>query len=311
MLYAVACTGHPLPLLPELPMTWIQLKIETTQALAERVEEALDIIGAGAIMMEDAADQPLFEPPLDTTPLWDATRVVGLFPIETDMDEVLAFLESHLGSLPPYRSEILEDQAWERAWMDHYHPMQFGERLWIVPSWTPPPNPQAINLLLDPGLAFGTGTHATTALCLEWLDGLDLRDKLVVDYGCGSGILAIAALLLGARQAYCVDIDPQALQATRDNAERNGVADRIIVCKPEQLPAVTADLIVANILAGPLAELAPTLAQLCRAEGDLAVSGIIQPQVEDLRVAYAPWFSLDQLQLKEGDWCRLSGKRLA
>ncbi|HNA21425.1 MAG TPA: 50S ribosomal protein L11 methyltransferase, partial [Agitococcus sp.] len=187
-------------------MAWLQLKIDSSKADADRIEEALELVGAGAIMMEDAADQPLFEPPLGTTPLWDATRIVALFTIDSDMDAILEFLQDHLdGGLPSHKVEILEDQVWERAWMDHYHPMCFGERLWIVPSWTPPPQPNAINLLLDPGLAFGTGTHPTTALCLEWLDGLDLQDKIVVDYGCGSGILAIAALLLGAKHAYCVD----------------------------------------------------------------------------------------------------------
>lgn len=292
-------------------MPWLQLKIDTTKAEADRIEAALELIGAGAIMMEDAADQPLFEPPLGTTPLWDATRVVALFTIDSEIDAILEFLGQELGGLPPHRVEILEDQAWERAWMDHYHPMCFGDRLWVVPSWTPPPQPDAINLLLDPGLAFGTGTHATTALCMEWLDGLELRDKDVIDYGCGSGILAVAALLLGGRQAWCVDIDPQALQATRDNAARNGVGDRVTTWFPEGMPPVQADVVVANILAGPLAELAPVLAQLTRPGGDLAISGIIESQVEELRNAYAPWFSLDTLQTKEENWCRLSGKRLA
>ncbi|RZU36838.1 [LSU ribosomal protein L11P]-lysine N-methyltransferase [Fluviicoccus keumensis] len=293
-------------------MPWLQLKIETGKADAERIEEILESVGAGAVMLEDAADQPLFEPPLGTTPLWDATRVVALFTPDSEMDAILEYVAAELGQpLPPHRVEILEDQVWERAWMDHYHPMCFGDRLWVVPSWTPPPRPDAINLLLDPGLAFGTGTHATTALCMEWLDKLDLQGKTVIDYGCGSGILAVAALLLGARQAWCVDIDPQALQATRDNAERNGVADRLTTYFPDDMPHVEADVVVANILAGPLAELAPVLAQLTTKNGDLAVSGIITTQVEDLQKAYSPWFSLDTLQTKEENWCRLSGKRHA
>jgi ribosomal protein L11 methyltransferase len=293
-------------------MAWLQLKIETAKADTDRIEEALELVGAGAIMMEDAADQPLFEPPLGTTPLWDATRIVALFTIDSDMDAILEFLNEHLeGGLPStHRVEILEDQVWERAWMDHYHPMCFGERLWVVPSWTPPPQPNAINLLLDPGLAFGTGTHATTALCMEWLDGLDLQDKTVVDYGCGSGILAIAALLLGAKHAYCVDLDPQALLASKDNAARNHVADKMTVCFPDAMPVIKAEIVVANILAGPLAELAPVLARLCDTNGDLAISGIIDSQVEDLKIAYAPWFTLDQLKTKDVNWCRLSGKRL-
>ncbi len=293
-------------------MAWLQLKIDSAKADAERIEEALELVGAGAIMMEDAADQPLFEPPLGTTPLWDATRIVALFTIDSDIDAIIEFLNDHLeGGLPSHRVEILEDQVWERAWMDHYHPMCFGDRLWVVPSWTPPPQPDAINLLLDPGLAFGTGTHATTALCLEWLDGLDLQDKVVIDYGCGSGILAIAALLLGAKHAYCVDIDPQALLATKDNAARNGVADRMSVFFPDAMPKLKAEVVIANILAGPLAELAPILADLCDTNGDLALSGIIDSQVEETREAYAPWVTLDLLKVKDENWCRLSGKRLS
>ena len=203
--------------------------------------------------------------------------------------------------------EILEDKDWVRAWMDHYHPMQFGRRLWVVPSWTPPPEPDAINLLLDPGLAFGTGTHPTTALCMEWLDGLELTGKTVIDYGCGSGILAVAALLLGARVAYGVDNDPQALTATRNNAERNGVADRLQTFLPEDMPAVAADVIVANILAGPLAMLAPTLAAHSRPGAQIALSGIIRPQVDELRSVYEQWFSMNGEAIKEEDWCRLSG----
>ena len=293
-------------------MAWLQLKIDTSKSDAERIEEALELVGAGAIMLEDAADQPLFEPPLGTTPLWDATRIVALFTIDSDMDAILEFLNQQLvGGLPSHRVEILEDQVWERAWMDHYHPMCFGQRLWVVPSWTPPPQPDAINLLLDPGLAFGTGTHATTALCLEWLDGLDLQDKIVVDYGCGSGILAIAALLLGAKHAYCVDTDPQALLATKDNAARNHVGDKVTVCFPNAMPAINADVVVANILAGPLAELAPILAKLCNTNGNLALSGIIDTQVEELKLAYASWFELNQLKTKDENWCRLSGIRLS
>ena len=238
-------------------MAWLQLKIESAKADAERIEEALELVGAGAIMMEDAADQPLFEPPLGTTPLWDATRLVALFTIDSDMEAILEFLNEHLeGGLPSHRVEILEDQVWERAWMDHYHPMCFGDRLWVVPSWTPPPQPNAINLLLDP------------------------------------------------------DLDPQALLASKDNAARNHVADKMTVCFPDAMPEIKAGVVVANILAGPLAELAPVLARLCEANGDLAISGIIDSQVEDLKTAYAPWVIFDTLKTKDENWCRLSGKRL-
>lgn len=291
-------------------MTWQQLKIDTTKADAPRLEALFEEVGAAAVLMEDSADQPLLEPPPGATPLWDATRVTGIFTLDSELDAVVEFLEAQLGhKLPPHRIEVLEDKDWVRAWMDHYHPMRFGERLWVVPSWTPPPRPDAINLLLDPGLAFGTGTHPTTALCLEWLDSLDLNDKVVIDYGCGSGILAVAALLLGAREAWCVDNDPQALTATRNNAEHNGVAARVHVCMPEDMPAISADVIVANILAGPLAVLAPDLAGHSRGGGEIALSGIIRPQVDELRKVYGEWFDMDGLATREEDWCRLSGRR--
>ncbi len=290
-------------------MSWLQLKIETQKADATRYQDLLELVGAAAVLMEDSGDQPLLEPPPGAQPLWDATRVIGLFVVDSEMDAVVEFMENHLGhALPPHKIDVLEDKDWERAWMDNYHPMCFGDRLWVVPSWTPAPNPNAINLLLDPGLAFGTGTHQTTALCLEWLDGLDLQDAVVVDYGCGSGILAVAALLLGAREAWCVDLDPQALLATRDNAERNGVSDRVKVFMPEDMPAVKADVVVANILAGPLAQLAGTLTGFLKPTGQLALSGIITSQVDELVSAYSPWLALDTLAIKDEDWCRLSGQ---
>ncbi|MFP5430090.1 MAG: 50S ribosomal protein L11 methyltransferase [Gammaproteobacteria bacterium] len=293
-------------------MSWLQLKIDTTKAQAPVLEELLETLGAAAVLMEDSADQPLLEPPPGATPLWDATRVIGVFTVDSEVDAIVEFLEAQLGEpLPPHRVEVLEDKDWVRAWMDHYHPMRFGDRLWVVPSWTPPPQPDAVNLLLDPGLAFGTGTHPTTALCLEWLDSLDLKDKTIIDYGCGSGILAVAALLLGAREAWCVDNDPQALTATRNNAEHNGVGERVHVFMPDDMPAQQADVIVANILAGPLAMLAPIMASHSHPGSRIALSGIIRPQVEELREVYSEWFDMDGLAIKEEDWCRLSGVRRA
>lgn len=289
-------------------MPWLQLKIETNKDHAPVFEEILETVGAAAVLMEDSADQPLLEPPPGATPLWDATTVVGIFTVDSEVDAIVEYLEGQVGPFK-HRIEVLEDKDWERAWMDNYHPMCFGDRLWVVPSWTPPPEPNAINLLLDPGLAFGTGTHPTTALCMEWLDGLDLQGKTVIDYGCGSGILAVAALLLGAKEAYGIDLDPQALIATKENAKRNGVSERLHVFAPEDMPAVVADVIVANILAGPLAMLAPTLADHVKSGGDIALSGIIQPQVEELKEVYGQWFDMNGLAIKEEDWCRLSGRK--
>lgn len=193
--------------------------------------------------------------------------------------------------------------------MDNFHPMRFGQRLWIVPSWTEAPEPDAVNLRLDPGLAFGTGTHPTTALCLEWLDGQPLKNQSVIDFGCGSGILAIAALLLGAPKAVGTDIDPQALEASRDNADRNGIDPaRFPVYLPADMPQQAADVVVANILAGPLVALAPQITTLVKSGGRLALSGILAEQADEVRAAYADEFALDPTAVKEG-WVRISGVR--
>lgn len=193
--------------------------------------------------------------------------------------------------------------------MENFHPMRFGQRLWICPSWRDVPEPDAVNVMLDPGLAFGTGTHPTTALCLSWLDGLDLQGKTVIDFGCGSGILAIAALKLGAAQAIGIDIDPQAIQASRDNAERNGVSDRLSLYLPHEQPAdLSADVVVANILAGPLRELAPLISVLPKSGGYLGLSGILASQAESVCEAYEERFTLDPVAEKE-EWCRITGVR--
>ena len=197
-------------------MSWLQIRLAITPDQAEALEDQLLQLGAVSVTFMDAEDQPIFEPDLNTTPLWSHTHLLALFEADTDPDALLAHLQLlRGGDLPEHQTEVIEDQDWERSWMDNFQPMRFGHRLWIVPSWHAAPEPDAVNLLLDPGLAFGTGTHPTTALCLEWLDGQDLQDCNVLDFGCGSGILAIAALLLGARQAVGTDIDVQALEASR------------------------------------------------------------------------------------------------
>ena len=206
-------------------MPWLQVRLAITPEQAETYEDALLEVGAVSVTFMDAEDQPIFEPDLGTTPLWSHTHLLALFEADTEAAAVFAHLQLLTGTeLPEHHTEVIADQDWERSWMDGFEPMRFGRRLWIVPSWHAAPEPDAVNLLLDPGLAFGTGTHPTTALCLEWLDGQDLHDCSVLDFGCGSGILAIAALLLGAPQAVGTDIDPQALEASRDNAGRNGIA---------------------------------------------------------------------------------------
>ncbi|SDU11106.1 50S ribosomal protein L11 methyltransferase [Geopseudomonas guangdongensis] len=291
-------------------MPWLQIRLAITPDQASALEDQLLELGAVSVTFMDAEDQPIFEPDLGTTPLWSHTHLLALFEDGTDGDAVLAHLRLlRGGELPEHQVERIEDQDWERSWMDNFHPMRFGRRLWIVPSWHQAPEPDAVNLLLDPGLAFGTGTHPTTALCLEWLDGQDLNDCTVLDFGCGSGILAIAALLLGAPRAVGTDIDPQALEASRDNAARNGIDPaRFPVYLPADLPPQAADVVVANILAGPLVQLAPTITAQVAPGGRLALSGILAEQAEEVRAAYAGAFELDPTAEKDG-WVRISGVR--
>lgn len=291
-------------------MPWLQVRLAISPEQAETYEDALLEVGAVSVTFMDAEDQPIFEPDLNTTPLWSHTHLLALFEADAEPEQVFAHLRLLTGdALPEHQAEVIEDQDWERSWMDNFQPMRFGQRLWIVPSWHQAPQPEAVNLLLDPGLAFGTGTHPTTALCLEWLDGQALDGVQVLDFGCGSGILAIAALLLGAREAVGTDIDVQALEASRDNAGRNGIAEqRLALYLPEQLPALQADVLVANILAGPLVALAPQLSGLVRPGGLLALSGILAEQGEEVAKAYADDFDLDPIAERDG-WVRISGRR--
>lgn len=294
-------------------MPWLQIKMDIKPDTSEQFEDILLAAGCAVVTFEDGADQPIFEPDLGTTPLWQHTTITGLFAAEHDIGETEAFIRQAHQQLfdntpfPPFKAEILEDKDWEREWMANYHPMRFGQRLWICPSWRDVPDPNAVNLMLDPGLAFGTGTHPTTALCLEWLDGQALTDCTVTDYGCGSGILGIAALLLGAKHVIAVDIDPQALQATRDNQQRNQLPNsKMDVYLPENAPQEESDLLVANILAGPLVALAPQLAGRIRSGGRLALSGLLTQQADEIIEAYSPWFDLDPIAEKE-EWIRVTG----
>lgn len=287
-------------------MPWIQIKLQTTGNRSSHVEDLLMNLGAVSVTLEDSKDQPLLEPPPGATPIWDDTTITGLFEADADIDLIGVALRNDLGADLPIKAEPLEDKDWIREWMDSFEPIAFGERLWVCPSWKTPPDENAVNMMLDPGLAFGTGTHETTALCLRWLDGADLAGKIVVDYGCGSGILAIAAALLGAQAVYCVDNDPQALLATRDNAERNNVTDKIQVFAPAAMPAIQADVMIANILAGPLMSLSEHLASLTHPGGSVVLSGILQDQAQDVSDAYQAWFDMTPAVI-DGDWVRLSG----
>ncbi len=300
-------------------MSWLQIVFDTTKDQAPALEDALLELGALSVTLQDnipdtGVDEPIYEPTRGETPLWQQTKLLALFDADTDADLVIAALGNSLRDVPAWRAETLADQAWERVWMDDFKPMRFGERLWICPSWAQPPEPDAVVLRLDPGLAFGTGTHPTTALCLEWLDWQPLAGCTVLDYGCGSGILAIAALLLGAERAVAVDNDPQALIATRDNAERNSIApERLAICLPEQIDQHlgngAADVTLANILAGPLQALAPELARLTRTGGWIVLSGILAEQANTVALAYRSAFAMHGPTMS-GDWARLKGQKI-
>lgn len=294
-------------------MNWLQCFIDIPRQQGEQYEDLLLALGASSVTYRDAADQPLFEPGPGEIALWDQVQLVGLFTEEFTEEDLRAQLAAAFGEdLPPVRFEPLEDQVWERAWMEHFQPMAFGTRLWIYPSWAEIPDDGSVVLRLDPGLAFGTGTHPTTALCLEWLDGQALAGKTVIDYGCGSGILAIAALLLGAQHATGYDNDPQALIATQDNAQQNGCADKLamkLVDTNGETITQQADVVLANILAGPLQQLAPVIAPLVKTGGELVLSGILAEQAEAVMNAYRECGFVFEPPAEREGWVRLVGRK--
>lgn len=293
-------------------MRWKELAV--TSRYPEFVEELLYAAGAQAVTQRDAADTPVLEPAPGETPLWATTCTVGLFTAESDLARPRRLLRD---SLPPddalqFSARAIPDADWVRLWQQGVEAMHFGGHLWVRPASKPLPpeaGDDAVVVELDPGLAFGTGTHPSTALCLRWLAAQDLAGCRVLDYGCGSGILAVAALKLGARRAWATDIDPQALLAAHDNAQRNGVVAQLQVCAPDALPAdLRADVIVANILAGPLVALAPRLAALAHPGTRLALAGLLPSQQAMICAAYEAEFALDPPHLADS-WMRLDGQR--
>lgn len=317
-------------------MPFVQLSIDIGARSPEPYEDALFALGALSVTLLDAADDPVLEPAPGATPLWPTIVVRAVFAADADANKLRTALAGTPGLDPLLVSqkaqfEAVADRAWEREWLKDFRPMRFGQRLWVCPGGQRPDTQgtgamspdDAVILELDPGLAFGTGTHATTALCLEWLDSGAatgqsaptestgwLQDAEVIDYGCGSGILAIAALLLGAKRATAMDIDPQALLATGQNAERNSVSERLGVTADRQIDGVRADVLLANILAGPLVELAPLLAQRVRIGGRLALSGLLAEQADAVTAAYQPWFDIGMTGTRDG-WGLLTGRRRA
>ena len=290
-------------------MPFLQLTLELGKTAPELAEAALFAIGALSVTLEDAADDPILEPAPGALPLWPTVNVKALFDGTTPQQQVIDALTEQLDSpVPAHRFELLADRHWEREWLKDFHAMQFGERLWICPDGQRPDDADAIIVDLDPGLAFGTGTHPTTAMCLQWLDQHAPQGHSVIDYGCGSGILAIAALKLGAAHVHGVDIDPQALLASRDNAERNHVSAALTLSLNDH-DLQPADLVMANILAGPLESLAPRLAELTRANGHIVLSGVLTEQAQAVQNRYATWFDMQPITT-QGDWARLCGIRL-
>jgi ribosomal protein L11 methyltransferase len=297
-----------------MPFLELSLIVRTDQQ--PRAEEALDDLGALSITLRDADaetpdEQAIFEPGVGELPLWPTITLDALFDEHADRRGLAAALGDLLPWLEPDQLNFRDvaDQDWERAWMDQFKPMAFGRRLWIYP-WNiePPVDGDSVVVRLDPGLAFGSGTHPTTALCLEWLDGLDLAGQSITDYGCGSGILAIAALKLGASAAIGIDNDPQALTASADNAARNGVVDRLALFLPDDHPGRVTDVFVANILAGPLDALAPIFAAAAKPGAPFAISGILAGQQDELLARYKEWFEELRADRRE-DWVRISGRR--
>lgn len=277
-------------------MPWIKLKFRCAQDEADPIAEALEACAAEAVSFEDAGDQPVFDEPDQpaegAVPYWHETWVSALLPLHADTESIVQRVGVVLGHEPTWVRERVADQDWERAWLDQFKPLHFGGRLWVCPSWCTPPDPHAVNVILDPGLAFGTGTHATTRLCLQWLASHSIEGR-VVDYGCGSGILAISAVKLGARSALGVDIDARALETSLENARRNDTEARCRFLLPESLPPDTqGDLVFANILAGPLVRLAPTLRALTATGGTLLLSGLLSEQVAEVSAAYAEAFEI-------------------
>jgi ribosomal protein L11 methyltransferase len=288
-------------------MTWLQVSVEVCGPQAEIVSGTFVDAGALSVTYQDAADEPILEPALGEHPVWSATRVVALFPGGCDSGRITQRLREALHDAEiELQIEYLEDRDWSHTWRDSFHAMRFGARLWVVPTGESPPVADAVTVHMDPGLAFGTGTHATTALCLEWLDAHPPLERKVIDYGCGSGILAIAAGKLGASQVRAVDIDPQALQATRENAVRNGMGVDLEVLFPDVMDAQPADLVIANILANPLIELAATVASHVSLQGHIVLTGILAEQAGEVIAAYRPWFEFREPVEREG-WVLLEG----
>ncbi len=291
--------------------SWLQLICQTSKHDNKAIENVMEGAGALSITWQDAKDNPVLEPLPGETPLWDNLIITALFDSDTDLQPLIDVLDAHKKDwdIQAFHIESLQDQDWERVWMKDYRPMKFGDNLWIYPSNFEMPDDDSIKIHLDPGLAFGTGTHPTTALCLEWLDQNAPEGLSVIDYGCGSGILAVAAAKLGANHIVATDIDPQGLVATNENMIRNGIYEETIHCYlPENCPQEPVDLMLANILCGPLVNLYPTLYSLTKPAGKIVLSGILKEQKDQIINTYSSGFINFEVKTMD-DWVRISAVR--
>lgn len=291
-------------------MSWIQTHLTVDKSQAPLIELILEGLGALSVTLGDAGNEPMLEPAPGATPLWTATRVSGLFDSDTDIDGLRsAFNQALTRELGHHLViERLQDEDWERRWLERFHPMRFGRRLWICPTGHQVTEPGAVVVDLDPGLAFGTGTHPTTELCLRWLDQADLENKTLIDFGCGSGVLGIAALKLGAARVIGIDHDPQAILASRQNAQRNGVGACFEAVENAGFDQSPADIVIANILANVLIDLSDSIGPLVGPGGQLVLSGILDDQAESVREAYRNTLSFAPPYRKEG-WVLLHASR--
>ncbi len=289
---------------------YLLMKVSVKRNHVETVETAMLNSGALSCTYQDATDTPIHEPAPGTTPLWPDVVVTGVYDKSADKDIVELLLRAEIQDVisGEITSELLEDKDWVRAWMDDFKPVEITSKLWVVPTFCEAPDESAINIMMDPGLAFGSGTHPTTHLCLRWLAGQDLHNKSVIDYGCGSGILAVAAARLGASNVYAFDIDPQALLATAENAERNGVADKITICHSDRELPTGVGVLVANILLAPLLELQSRFQALLSDQGQLGVSGVLSEQIATLASAYATQFRHSETEIRE-QWAMYTAVR--
>ncbi len=289
-------------------MSWLQLELETHQAQAEELSELLEQFGAISVTLTASSDEPVFDAETETKKLWDKTRLIALLHPDSDLDIMLVCLRDRIGAdnIFSHKIELIKDKDWVSEFKSAHQPLLFSNRVCISPSWCEPPEDNIPTLILDPGLAFGTGSHPTTSLCIEWLAENELADKIVIDYGCGSGILAMVAALLGAKQVYAVDIDEQALQAARENISRNKLSEKIIVDHVDNISLPVADILVANILMNPLKDLIEKFSALTKSGGDIILSGLLHVQAEECLAAYTSCFNMDE-PVFNSEWTRLHG----